>query len=220
MTIAKRQKMIHGQLLPAGVINDNLLGGFLNIDRTQFVDGEDQQKRCYSDMPMVSRDGRVLLPPVAAGLLLQQANLGAGDKALVIGGGHGYECNILASTNIGVVALASPRDKIKKNILKGNFYVAMADDITLGFAKHAPYQAIFIFGLLQAVPEKLLNQLSAGGYLLTALLDKKSPQTKNQLGNLVRVAKNKKIHYFGQVTDVPLMPEFMNQHDRIDLMAS
>lgn len=212
--------MIDGQLMPAGVIDANLLSGFLTIDRTQFVDGDDQQKRCYSDMPMVSRDGRVLLPPVASGLLLQYAGLKSLDNALVIGGGHGYECNILASANIGVVALESPRDKIKKTILKSNFHVVPVDDITAGQDKTAPYKAIFIFGLLPAVPEKLLAQLSDKGYLLTALIDKKSPQAKNQLGNLVRVAKNKKVEYFGQVTAVPLMPEFNNHHANVARMAS
>ncbi len=219
--------MIEGQLMPAGVIDSALLDGFLHVNREDFMDDTiDQKKRAYSDKCVMCEGGRILLSPIAAGLLLQHADLQPGHKTLIIGGGYGYECNILAMMGVNVFALQSSCDKIKKMILKSNFTIVDAEgSIAEGCKKFAPYQSIIVLGSLPAIPEKLLAQLDEHGALLTSLQDKKSPQEKNQLGNLVRIEKNGKINYFGQVAGLPIMAEFANhQHqasgNMMDRMAS
>lgn len=224
MTKAIRQQMIDTQLLPAGVVDDGLLQAFLAIGREDFINDDKDKKRAYNDKPITSAEGRCFLPPVAAGLLLQAADVKKGDKLLVIGGGTGYEANILTHNNCHVVALASPRDPIKKMVLHPNFMVVTATDsqaITQGYEARAPYRAIFVLGLLAAVPHRLLAQLADGGYLLTILrdsnvnrpnmgMDEKALQ-KPLLGNLVRIHKNGRVEYFGQVAGMLPMPEFIQE---------
>ncbi|MGI9462180.1 MAG: protein-L-isoaspartate O-methyltransferase family protein [Alphaproteobacteria bacterium] len=214
MTIKQRQTMIDGQLLPAGIIDENLLRGFLHINREEFVDDDSgkNQKCAYSDKSLLLKHGRLMLPAIASGVLLQYAMLKKNDKVLLLGGGQGYECNILAWMGIAVVAIQSGRDKIKKNILKGNFMVISGDmDITKGYKSLSPYKAIILLGLLKNIPEKLLSQLDDDGVMMTILRDKNSPLYKNQIGNLVRITKQKKIDYLGQVAGLSLMPEFIDE---------
>ena len=50
-------------------------------------------------MPMLwsrSASGRALNPPMALGLLLTEARLGGGERALVIGAATGYSAAVLA----------------------------------------------------------------------------------------------------------------------------
>src|SRR5713226_5279292 len=101
---AARVNMIERQLQPNKVTDERVINAFACIRRELFVP-ERLRAIAYSDTDLPLGRGRYLMAPMVAARLLQAAEIGRNDNALVVGAGVGYEAALISQIGRGVVAL-------------------------------------------------------------------------------------------------------------------
>ena len=112
--------------------------------------------------------------PYIVAVMTAAARVRPGDRVLEIGTGSGYGAAVLSKiagevyTVERIESLAdSARDRLAA-LGYGNVHVRCGDG-TLGWAEHAPYDAIIVTAGGPTVPRALLDQLKPGGRLVMPL---------------------------------------------------
>lgn len=163
-----RRVMIESQLRPEGVTDAGVLDAMDVVPREQFVP-EQSRPLAYVDRSLAIGGGRFLAAPAVLGRLLTEMAPQTGERALVIGAGTGYSAAVLAAMGCDVVALESAADlaararELGVNVIEGV--------LEAGHKAGSPYNLILIDGAAEVLPEPIINQLSDGGRLGTALID-------------------------------------------------
>lgn len=167
----RRVKMVDGQIRTTDVTSAPLLEALLSLPREAFVP-ESQRDLAYIDEDIRIADGpRYLMEPSPLARLLQLADAGAGDHALVIGCGTGYSAAVLSRLVKSVVALESDPELAGRagatlgELGCGNVTVVQGA-LREGYAAKAPYDVIFIDGSVEDLPASLADQLGEGGRLV------------------------------------------------------
>jgi protein-L-isoaspartate(D-aspartate) O-methyltransferase len=156
-------------LRPEGVTDAGVLEAMDIVPREQFVP-EQSRPLAYVDRSLAIGGGRFLAAPAVLGRLLTEMAPAAGERALVIGAGTGYSAAVLAAMGCDVVALESSEElaararELGVNVVEGV--------LEAGHKDGAPYDFILIDGAVEVLPEPIINQLSDGGRLGTALIDR------------------------------------------------
>jgi protein-L-isoaspartate(D-aspartate) O-methyltransferase len=166
---AAREAMVESQLRPQGVTDPAVLDAMRRLPRENFLPSY-TRPLAYVDRAVAIGDGRFLSSPAVLGQLLTQMKPERGQRALIVGAGTGYSAAILSAIGLQVVALesdpelaaAAREQKIK--IVQG--------PLEEGHAAGAPYDQILIDGAVEYIPDALIEQLSDGGRLGAALLDR------------------------------------------------
>jgi protein-L-isoaspartate(D-aspartate) O-methyltransferase len=104
-------------------------------------------------------------------MMTQAAGLKPGARVLEIGTGSGYGAAVLSRIAAEVYTVERVRAlaEAARDRLAGLGYAnvhVLEGDGTLGWAEHAPYDAILVTAGGPRVPEALLSQLAAGGRLI------------------------------------------------------
>jgi protein-L-isoaspartate(D-aspartate) O-methyltransferase len=145
---AARRAMIDSQLRPEGVTDPAVIAAMAAVPREEFVP-ETVRSIAYMDRPLALGEGRSLMPPAALARLLTELVPRPGERALVVGPGNGYAAALL--THIGLeVDLHEITDRLSKT----------------------SYDLILIDGAVEEVPDILIDRLSSGGRLGTAIVDR------------------------------------------------
>jgi protein-L-isoaspartate(D-aspartate) O-methyltransferase len=165
------------------------------VPRHFFVE-EALQAQAYADFPLPIGEGQTISQPYIVALMTQMLDLQGHEKVLEIGTGCGYQTAVLAQLCEKVYSL----ERIKKllararlNLDKMRCFNALckAGDGTLGWAAHAPFDAIIVTAGGPEIPEALLQQLADPGIMVIPVGDRTSQQ-------LTRIVKRE-----GEITIEP-----------------
>ena len=197
---AARLLMVESQLRPEGVVDPAVVKAMGSVERERFVP-EAVRSLAYVDRAVPLGDGRFLSAPAALGQLLTQMMPQRGERALVIGAGTGYSAAVLAEMGLDVVAVESSADLAARARKLG--VEAVEGPLDAGDPKGGSFDQILIDGAVEMIPDAIIAQLTDGGRLGTALIDR----------GITRLAVGRKAGgAFGYLTvgdaGVPALPGF------------
>ena len=171
---AMRRVMVESQLRPSDVNDPVVIGAMAVTPREDFVP-QDRQSTCYMDRAVpLGVIGRMLNPPLAAGLMLDRAQLRSDDNVLIVGSGMGYLAALLSPIVASVVALEEEKaliDAAKAKLKDYKNIAVVAGDLNKGHKKKGPYSLIIIDGAVEVLPEALTRQMGENGRLMTGLVE-------------------------------------------------
>jgi protein-L-isoaspartate(D-aspartate) O-methyltransferase len=166
-----RFNMVEGQIRTNKVSDERLVAALSELPRQIFVPNA-LSSVAYVDTSIRITDDRYMIEPLVLARLLQEAEVGAGDKALVVGAGTGYSAAILASLCASVTALES--DPALAGAARENLaalglanVVVHEGPLEQGWAADAQYDVILIDGMIAELPDVLTAQLADRGRLVT-----------------------------------------------------
>ncbi len=169
----QRFNMVEAQVRTNDVTDPRIHAAMLAVAREQFVPAA-RRAMAYADVPVEVAQGRFLLDPRSFAKLLQLAALRAGDSVLDVACGTGYSAVVIGRMVKTVTALEQDADLVR--IASDMVPASGATNVTVvqgglteGVKARAPFDAIFIEGAVEAVPEQLLAQLAEGGRLVAVL---------------------------------------------------
>ena len=162
--------MLFGQLIPNRIQDMRLLNAMGTIDREKFLP-ERLRSRAYADETIhINAQTPMFSPRILANLLIA-AELKPDDFVLNVRSGSGYSAAVLAGMTKAVVALES--DSALCETTQQILIDAEIDNVAVlnlppdeGFPTQAPFDVIFIDGIIFHIPEKLLYQLAENGRLI------------------------------------------------------
>ena len=169
----ERDRMVAEQIAARGLDDVLVLDAMRAVPREDFVPG-DLAEFAYEDGPLPIGHAQTISQPYIVAVMTAAARVRPGDRVLEIGTGSGYGAAVLSKiagevyTVERIEALAdSARDRLAA-LGYDNVHVR-CDDGTLGWAEHAPYDAIIVTAGGPTVPRALLDQLKPGGRLVMPL---------------------------------------------------
>lgn len=197
--------MVREQLLSRGIRDPRVLAAMGKVPRHLFVPDE-LRNEAYDDHPLPIGEGQTISQPYMVALMIEALGLKGEERVLEVGTGSGYEAAILAELCARVFSverleeLATRARGRLSSLGYGNVSTRVGDG-TLGWAEHAPYEAVVISAAAPCIPRPLLEQLKPGGCLVL-------PMGEEDLQALVRIRKDKeglKEDYFGECRFVKLL---------------
>jgi protein-L-isoaspartate(D-aspartate) O-methyltransferase len=156
-----------------------LLDALYTVTREQFVP-EHLEDLAYIDEDIKVAEGRYLMEPAPFAKLAQAIGIGRHDVVLDIGCATGYSSAVLSrfasivialEENIGLAARAT---KTLEALDYDNVAV-VEGPLKDGYREEGPYDAIFVNGAVEEVPQALFEQLRDGGKLICVEGHGKSP---------------------------------------------
>jgi len=200
-----RERMVATQIEARSITDPLVLDAMRIVPRERFVPAS-LAKFAYDDGPLPIGHGQTISQPYIVAVMAQAAGLKPGARALEIGTGSGYGAAVLSRIaaevytveRVGALADAA-RDRLAE-LGYGNVHVLEGDG-TLGWAAHAPYDAIVVTAGGPRVPKTLLDQLAVGGRLVMPV----GPATRHQ--RLVRVTRTDVQEYeYEDLEEVAFVP--------------
>ncbi len=182
-----RQNMVDCQLRTNKVTDAALLSAMGDLPREAFLPA-DLQAFAYSDGEINIGEGRSMLAPMTSARMLQCLELKKGDVCLAIGRASGYTAAVMGRLARVVFALHDEQDLNLKttsvcNQLGLDNVISVTGPLEKGWGKEAPYDAIFIDGAIEVLPDGILDQMADGGRL-TAIIQ------ENGVGRVTRFLKS------------------------------
>jgi protein-L-isoaspartate(D-aspartate) O-methyltransferase len=165
-----RERMVATQIEARGITDPLVLDAMRTVPRERFVP-ESLAKFAYEDGPLPIGSGQTISQPYIVAAMTAAVGLKPGARALEIGTGSGYGAAVLSLIaaevytveRVEVLAEAS-RERLAA-LGYANVHVLEGDG-SLGWAEHAPYDAILVTAGGPRVPKTLLHQLAVGGRLI------------------------------------------------------
>lgn len=165
--------MVESQLRISNVSDIRVIEAMATVPREDFVSAA-QRNVAYADRGVRIGDSRSLNAPLTIGHLLDAARLKPDDNVLLIGAATGYTAAVL-SRLVGKVTAVEQSSTLAAAAAKN---LAALENVTLekaphgeGFAAGAPYSVIMIDGIVEQVPQNIVDQLADDGRLVAALID-------------------------------------------------
>lgn len=199
--------MVDRQIAARGVRDPRVLEAMRTVPREVFVP-ESLAELAYDDSPLPISEDQTISQPYVVALMAEALELQPRDKVLEIGAGSGYAAAVLSRIAREVYtverheSLACQARERTERLGYLNVHVIQGDG-TLGWAEHAPYDAIVVAASGPDVPQALLDQLAPRGRLVIPI----GPNPRTQ--SLVRVRRRKDGGYvredLGGVRFVPLI---------------
>jgi protein-L-isoaspartate(D-aspartate) O-methyltransferase len=168
-----RRHMVDSQILPNKVTDPRIIDAMENLPRESFVP-EDRKGVAYVDEAIPVGNGRHLMEPMIVARLLQIAEPGEDDVALVVGSSTGYTAAVLAKMTSTVVVVESDAELVAEasstlSELGIDNVAVMEGPLSEGYPKQAPYDLIIFDGAVAEVPQSIQAQLAEGGRLVAVV---------------------------------------------------
>jgi protein-L-isoaspartate(D-aspartate) O-methyltransferase len=166
----RAERMVAEQLVPHGVTDARVLDVMASIPRDEFLSGR-AKRYAYDDRALAIECGQTISQPLVVALMTQAAAPSAGDVALEVGTGSGYQAAVLSRLCRHVTtlelepALAEHASATLRRLGFDNVAVAVADGSS-GWAPAAPYNVVLVACAAMEVPPPLVEQLAEGGRLV------------------------------------------------------
>ncbi|WP_349367685.1 protein-L-isoaspartate O-methyltransferase [Salinarimonas sp.] len=168
-----RRMMVDHQLRTYDITDLGVLTAMNEVPREVFAPSN-AQELAYSDqsLPVAAGEAgqRYLLPPMIFGRILQNLQLRAGERALVVASGLGYEAVIMSRLG-AAVTVVEPDEAIAATIREklaaqgaGEVEVVVGP-MEAGSPDKAPFDVVYVNGAVQKRPQALLEQLKEEGRL-------------------------------------------------------
>ncbi len=168
-----RKAMVVSQLRTTDVSDPRVIAAMAHVAREDFVPLA-QRSFAYADRGVQIGEDRALNPPLTTGRLLNVAHINKHDNVLLVGAATGYTAAVLGQL-AGTVTALEQNTKLaamaKKNLAGMENVTIEAGDHTGGWPQSAPYSAIVIDGLVEQIPQSLIDQLAADGRIVAAILN-------------------------------------------------
>ncbi len=165
-----REEMVSHQLASRGIIDKAIIHAFLSVPRHLFVPAK-RQNQAYDDSPLPLPDGQTISQPFIVAYMIQAGQIKSNHRVLEIGAGSGYAAAIVSMVARTVYAverhqsLAAYAQKRFDRLGYDNIHIRHADG-SLGWAEHAPYDAILVSAASPIIPSALKEQLAINGRLI------------------------------------------------------
>jgi len=175
-----RDYMVRRHLAARGVRDPAVLEAMRTVPREAFLPA-DLAEFAYEDAPLPIAQGQTISQPYIVALMTEALALKPGDRALEIGTGSGYAAAILGRVAREVFTVERHGELAETAAVRlgklgfDNVHVLHGDG-TLGWAAHAPYDAIVVAAGGPEVPEALVAQLAPGGRLVIPIGEDRSLQ--------------------------------------------
>jgi len=165
--------MVASQIRPNRVTDERLMEAMARVPREAFVPGG-LQGVAYVDEALPLGNGRYLMEPLVAARLIQAAEPGASDLALVVGCATGYTAAVLAHLVGTVVAVESDAGMVNQvaATLSGlgiNTVAVIEGSLNEGCADQAPFDVVLFDGAVGEIPDAVIDQLADGGRLVAVV---------------------------------------------------
>lgn len=167
---ARRARMVRTQIQDRGIRDVRVLDAMLEVPRHEFV-SEPFREGAYEDHPLPIGCEQTISQPYIVALMLQHLALEPKDRILEVGTGSGYVAALLSKICAEVYSierheeLARTAEERLRRLGYTNVKIQVGDG-SLGWAEHAPYDAILVSAAAFAVPPALFEQLREGGRLI------------------------------------------------------
>ncbi len=170
-----------------GISDPKVLEAMRTVPRHLFVP-EALQGRAYGDHALPISANQTISQPFIVARMTELLELDSNSRVLEIGAGSGYQTAVLAMIAAQVYSIERIADLAREaqaRIRQLEIYKATIKcfDGTLGWAAHAPYDAILVAAGGPNIPEPLITQLKVGGRLVVPVGESRESQ------RLVRVFK-------------------------------
>lgn len=165
-----RHKMVEAQLRARGIRDPRLLNAMANIPRHEFVEAR-YRDQAYEDRPLPIAAGQTISQPYIVALMLDLLELDGSSRVLEIGTGCGYQTALLSRLADHVYSverhpeLARQASDTLLRLGLTNVSVVTGDG-SLGWAEHAPFDAIVVSAAAPQIPPALFAQLGEGGRMI------------------------------------------------------
>lgn len=165
-----RFNMVEQQVRPWDVLDFDVLDALEEIPRELFVN-EALQGLAYADMELPLANGHKMLEPKVVVRLAQGLKLTKNDTVLEIGTGSGYATALLAKLAGRVVSddIDAEQQNRAKAVLDGlsleNIDYVQNNGLT-ELSAGAPFDAVYVGGAVNLVPDVLKQQLKDGGRMV------------------------------------------------------
>ncbi len=170
-----RRLMIELQLRRRGIQDERVLEAMFRVPRHEFVPSA-YVNAAYDDRPLPIGESETISQPYIVAVMTQASRVEAGDRALEIGAGAGYQAAVLAYLGAKVYTVErnaklaqAARERLKR--LGYENVEVITGDGSEGYAPAAPYQVILVTAAAPRVPETLLDQLAEAGRLVIPVGD-------------------------------------------------
>jgi protein-L-isoaspartate(D-aspartate) O-methyltransferase len=204
---AQRKRMVERQVEARGIRDQRVLRAMRAVPREEFL-GAGMREFAYEDTPLPIEAGQTISQPYIVALMLEAAELGAGDRVLEIGAGSGYAAAVMSRLAAEVFTverhaeLASLARARLQRLGIGNVVVRTGDG-SGGWPEEAPFDAILAAAGAPDVPDTLRRQLAIGGRLIMPV---GATQRRQHLLKLTRTGEEAwREEDLGDVLFVPLV---------------
>ncbi|MBR6876899.1 MAG: protein-L-isoaspartate O-methyltransferase [Neisseriaceae bacterium] len=167
-----RFNMVEQQIRPWDVLDFDVLDALAEIPREHFVLPE-QKDYAYADMALKLANGYTMLEPKVVARMAQGLQLNKNDNVLEIGTGSGYATALLAilankvtSYDIDETQLLAAKENLA-NLNNDNIECVHGDGLQLA---EGQFDAIYVGGSLESIPENLKNLLNPKGGRMVAIV--------------------------------------------------
>ena len=167
---AERARMVDEQIAARGIRDTGVLAALREIPRHLFVP-PDMVARAYIDSPLPIGYDQTISQPYIVALMTELARPSAGDRALEIGTGSGYQAAVLSRlvSHVYTIDIVEPLAREAGGRLKELGYANVtvrAGDGYAGWPDAAPFDIVLVTAAPTEVPPPLLAQLKPGGRLV------------------------------------------------------
>lgn len=153
-----------------GGIDARVLAVLGRLPRHEFVPWS-LRAAAYENRPLPVGHGQTISQPYIVAVMTDLLKVGAGDTALEIGTGSGYQAAVLAELGVRVVTIEiiEPLAREAAQRLRRLGYGGIATRIGDGYhgwSEQGPFDAIMVTAAASHVPPPLLRQLKPGGRMV------------------------------------------------------
>lgn len=171
-----REIMVDSQIRPNDVTDPQIVAAFLRTPREEFVPSS-RRSVAYSELEIETSQGRALWTPRDTAKLLKLAQIKPTDIVLVIAAGAGFEAALISHLADTVIALEDNPglvDAMSTRFAEAGFdrVAPVEGKLPEGLAEQAPFDVIYVCGMIETLPEAWGAQLAEGGRLAAVMADK------------------------------------------------
>ena len=182
-----RRTMVREHLQARDISDPQVLEVMGRVPRHEFVPAI-LRSRAYADHALPIAEGQTISQPYIVALMTQLAEIEEDHAVLEVGTGSGYQSAIEMVREVHTIEIIPELAESAQAKLLAlgyeNVHVKTGDGY-LGWAEHAPYDAILVTAAAPEVPPPLVAQLALGGILVIPV----GPQS--QVQKLLRIEKAK-----------------------------
>jgi protein-L-isoaspartate(D-aspartate) O-methyltransferase len=156
-----------------GISDANVLRAMDQVPRQEFV-LQDFVPMAYADQAMPIACGQTISQPYVVAYMTEQLQVKRDHRVLEVGTGSGYQAAILSTLAGEVYSVERYRtlaDRARSTLERLGYrnVTVVAGDGLNGLPEHAPYDRIIVTAAAETIPEKLVEQLAAGGIMVLPL---------------------------------------------------
>lgn len=169
MTSQRVRDRLVDRLREAGIVDESTLNAIRVVPRHLFID-EALASRAYEDTALPIGHGQTISQPWVVARMTEAVLQVAPKTVLEVGTGSGYQAAVLAALGLEVYTVERIGDLLRQARKRfrqlGMNVRSKHDDGRIGWAEHAPYDAIVVTAAAPALVDVLVEQLAIGGRLV------------------------------------------------------